>query len=112
MKRISGLLCFIIVCFAFCKKDVGGDDDTDGTNPPPDDTIPVVVTPPDPTLANSIGFFMDDWQPKTFITPDAKDTTIPSSAGITVTADAFTILTKISPKLFGNNANSWMGDFS
>lgn len=88
------------------------DDDTGGTNPPPDDTIPVIVTPPDPTLANSIGLFMDDWQPKTFTAPDSKDTTAPSSAGITVTVDASTILTKISPMLYGNNANSWMGDFS
>lgn len=103
----------ICVLFSFCKKEIGGnDDDNGGTLSPPDDTIPAIVTPADPTLANSIGFFMNDWQPKTFTAPDAKDTTVPASAGITVTVDASTVLTKISPLLFGNNANSWMGDFT
>jgi hypothetical protein len=112
-KTISLLMLGVCVLFSFCKKEIGGDDDNNGgTNPPPVDTIPVVVTPPDPALANSLGFFMDDWQPKTFAAPDAKDTATPASASITVTVDASTILSKISPILFGNNANSWMGDFS
>lgn len=114
MNRKIGLLAMAVsVVFSFCKKEVGDDDGGGGgNNPPPVDTTPVVVTPPDPTLANSIGFFMDAWQPKTFTAPEAKDTATPASASITVTVDASTILTKISPKMFGNNANSWMGDFS
>ncbi len=113
MKRTMSLLCIIVcVLFSFCKKEVGGNNDNGGTNPPPVDSTPVVVIPTDPALANSIGFFMDGWQPKTFTPPDAKDTTAPASASIIVTVDASTILTKVSPMLFGNNANSWMGDFS
>ena len=113
MKRMMSLLCITVcVLFSFCKKEVGGNDDNGGTNPPPVDTIPAIVTPTDPTLASSIGFFMDEWQAKTFSPPDAKDTAIPASASITVNIDASTILTKVSPMLFGNNANSWMGDFS
>lgn len=112
-KKIGLLMVAVAVLFAFCKKEVDNGDDNGGTTPPPPgDTTPVVVTPPDPTLANTIGFFMNDWQPKTFAAPDAKDTAAPTSANITVTVDASVILSKISPKLFGNNANSWMGDFS
>ncbi|HEX5151008.1 MAG TPA: alpha-L-arabinofuranosidase [Parafilimonas sp.] len=111
-KRIGVIMLAVCILFSFCKKEVGGDDNGGGTNPPPDDTIPVVITPTDPALAGSIGFFMDNWQAKTFIAPDAKDTAAPASANITVTVDASTILTKISPSLFGNNANLWMGDFS
>ena len=110
-----GLLGFAVcVLFSFCKKQIGGnDDDNGGTNPPPDDdTIPAIITPADPTLANTIGFFIDGWQPKTFTAPKAKDTAAPASSGITVTVDASTVITKISPLLFGNNANSWMGDFT
>lgn len=115
MKRlVCPVFLFICVSFAFCKKGVspapGGGDDNGGNNNP--DTIPAIVTPADPTLATSIGFFMDGWKSKSFSAPDAKDTTIPSSASITVTVDASTILSKISPLLFANNANSWMGDFS
>ncbi len=115
MKKTVSLLCFIIcIVFTFCKKDVdnnnnGGGGNNGGGNT---DSIPVVVTPSDPVLANSIGFFMDQWQAKTFTAPSYKDTAAPSSASITVNVDASTILTKISPYLFGNNANLWMNDFS
>ena len=112
MKRTMGLLCIAVcILFSFCKKGVDGGNGG-GNIPSPVDSTPVVVTPNDPTLANSIGFFMDDWAAKTFTAPDAKDTATPASANITVTVDASTILTKISPLFFANNANSWMGDFS
>jgi len=115
MKKKTSLLLPVVitVLFTFCKKEVDTGDDNGGNNG--SDTtvvIPPIATPDDPTLSNSIGFFMDDWQPKTFTAPDAKDTATPASANVTVTIDASTILTKISPRLFGNNANSWMGDFS
>ena len=115
MKKKTALLVLTVsVLFSFCKKEIGNDDDNGGNNGGGDTTVtsPPVVTPNDPALASSLGFFMDGWQPKTFAAPDAKDTTIPASANITVTVDASTILTKISPDLFGNNANLWMGDFS
>ncbi len=88
-----------------CKKEIDNNGDNNGGG---NDTIPVIITPTDPTVANSIGFFMNDWQPKNFIAPSYKDTTIPSSANITVTVDASTVVTKISPCLFGNNVNPYM----
>jgi hypothetical protein len=87
-----------------CKK--GG-----GTTPPPvipPDTTVVIAPAIDPPLANTIGFFLDDWQPKTFTTPSFVNTTVPSVAGYTVTVDRSSIITKIPRSLFGNNANIWM----
>jgi hypothetical protein len=110
-KRMSLLCLAICTSFAFCKKEINnnsnsGENNNGGNN----DTIPTVVTPCDPSVANSIGFFMEEWQPKNFKMPSFTDTATPTSANITVTVDASTVLTKISPTLFGNNANLWMGD--
>lgn len=110
MKIVLNLLmCFAILS---CKKEINNDNNGGDNGGGNNDTIPVIVTPTDPSVAGSIGFFMDDWQPKTFTAPSFKDTAIPGSASITVNVDASTIVTKISPLLFGNNANIWMGDFS
>ena len=81
---------------------------------------PVVVTPPaggdtpivpgvDPATANTIGFFLDDWQPKTFTAPEYTDAALASSTTSTVTVDATSIITKIPLPIFGHNAVWWMG---
>lgn len=75
--------------------------------PPPGDTT--IVPGVDPATANTIGFFLDDWQPKSFTAPAYDATSIPSSAGITVTVDATSIITKIPLSEFGHNAVWWMG---
>lgn len=70
---------------------------------------PVVVNPQvDPPLANTIGFFLNDWQPKTFTAPAYTAGTVPASAVYTVTVDNSIVLTKVPRSLFGNNANLWM----
>ncbi len=74
---------------------------------PPDSTH-VDPTSTDPATANTIGFFLDDWSPKTFTVPAFTDTTLPSSTSVTVNIDAGTILTKVPNSIFGNNANLWM----
>jgi hypothetical protein len=70
----------------------------------------VVIAPAvDPSIASTIGFFLDDWQPKTFTTPSYNEA--PLAAGIvnTVTVDAAAIITKIPLAEFGHNAVWWMG---
>src|SRR5438309_1421732 len=98
------LLAFVTVLS--CKKE------TKGINTPPQvdttDTAVVITPPVDPPVANTIGFFLNDWQPKSFTTPDFKDTTIPSSATYTVTVDASSIITKVPRGNAGANANIWM----
>jgi hypothetical protein len=75
--------------------------------PPPGDTT--IVPGIDPVTANTIGFFLDDWQPRSFTAPAYDAYGIPSSAGISVTVDATSIITKIPLSEFGHNAVWWMG---
>ncbi|MGH2642940.1 MAG: alpha-L-arabinofuranosidase [Chitinophagaceae bacterium] len=85
------------------------------TNPnPPDSTVSTVDTaynPVDPTPASSIGFFLNNWQPKSFTPPaNVKDTSTFAGAGdVTISVDMNNVITKVSPDIFGNNSNLWMG---
>lgn len=73
----------------------------------PGDTV--IVPGVDPAIANTIGFFLDDWQPKNFTAPSYIESSVVSSAENTVTVDATSIITKIPLSEFGQNAVWWMG---
>jgi hypothetical protein len=98
-----------VIFLASCKK---SDKDTPGPTPPPpppptgDTTIVPGVDPP---VAGTIGFFLDDWQSKSFTAPPFEGASVPATAGITVTVDATSIITKIPLSTFGQNAVWWMG---
>lgn len=80
-----------------------------GSPAPPGPDTSVVVNPAiDPPVANTIGFFLNDWQGETFIKPTFTDTGVPTSAPYIVTVDKSSIITKIPRSLFGNNSNTWM----
>jgi len=108
MKKVTGvcLSCMALMLATACSKkkpdkysgDEGGKDTT-GT---------VVTKPQDPQTAASIGFFLEGWKERTFTAPAATETAAPSSAAYTVTVDASTVASKISPALFGNNSNLYM----
>jgi len=68
-----------------------------------------IVPGVDPATANTIGFFLDDWQPKTFTAPAYTEGSIPASTTNSVTVDATSIITKIPLSEFGHNAVWWMG---
>lgn len=72
-----------------------------------DDTTKVVV-PPDPAVAPTTGFFIDSWQPVRFTAPAAVAGSSPASGAVKVLVDASTVICRISPALFGNNANPYM----
>ncbi len=103
-------LLVMVTLLSACKK---------GTTPPAPQpptgggTVPVTptaVTPvADPSVANTIGFFLDDWQPKTFVKPTFTDAATASASTTTVTADASSIITKIPLSEFGHNGVWWMG---
>ncbi len=97
-----GLIFVTTHTFSSCKKSSGGN------NPPVDDTT--TVNPQvDPPLATTIGFFMNDWQPKNFTLPAATTTgSVPAASGVTVTVDRSNVITKIPRSIAGNNANLWM----
>lgn len=99
----SILLPLLFLSWASCKKDNSGNG---GTNPPPVDTF---VTPVDPPLANTIGFFLDDWTPKTFTPPSFEEKPIPTENPTSfVTINVADVITKVPSSNFGQNANIWM----
>ena len=107
MKLKSFFIAVIFtVSFFSCKKNSG---DTGGKPvPPPTDTTVIIIPPVDPPVDGSIGFFLNDWLPRTFTPPSYKDTAIPFSSTYTVTVNPSSIITKIPMSIFGNNANLWM----
>ena len=81
--------------------------------PGPGDTAVNVIPPNDPPFAGTIGFFGNDFTPKTF-SPPAASVTVKSnlSPDAIVTVDMSQVSTKISKYLFGNNTNMWTGQMT
>jgi hypothetical protein len=97
---VSAAFCFLLSCH----KPGNG-----GGNPPVDTTVIPPVTPVDPPVENTIGFFLDNWAPKNFSLPSFTDTTAPAAAAnVFVTVDASKIITKVPSSITGQNANVWM----
>ena len=98
----------VMMLFFSCKKA------TTTVPPPPVTGGPTdtsSVTPvSDPAVENTMGFFLNDWKPKTFIAPPFTNATPPSTAAVTVTIDASSIITKIPLSEFGHNSVWWMGN--
>lgn len=107
MRKIPGIrfLCMALMIFPACNK---GSSDKQSGNGGTDTIGGSVVIPSDPAVASSIGFFMNEWVQKSFTAPAYTEMTPPSSATYTVTVDASTVVTKVSPSLFGNNSNLYM----
>lgn len=102
-KRLTfvAIILIVVIPFYSCGKKIT-------QSPPPTDTT--TVNPQvDPPLAPTIGFFMDDWEPKNFTIP-ASFTAAPLATGATfsVTVDRSDVITKIPRSIAGNNANIWM----
>ncbi len=108
IKRFDVYLLLVIVTVLSCKKTP-----TPAPVPLPPGgggTVDSIIVPGvDPATANTIGFFLDDWQPKKFTAPAFTEATKPASAINTVTVDATSIITKIPLSEFGHNAVWWMG---
>lgn len=100
---------FVTACavgfLSACKKSNSGGSTPPPPPPPPTDTVKPQVDPP---LANTIGFFLDDWQPVNFTVPSYQDTVIAGPAAYTVTVDRSAVITKVPRSIFGNNSNLWM----
>lgn len=96
------------IALSSCSKGSGGTNNNNGGEQPTPTGDTTIASPVDPAVAGTIGFFMNDWTAKNFTAPAYKDTTITVTNASTVTVDFANVLSKISPSLLGNNANSWM----
>ncbi|MBB6001368.1 alpha-L-arabinofuranosidase [Arcicella rosea] len=107
MKCFNPILCFglSIILGSSCSKTV----DENIITVPKDTTTVTVIPPVEPKIANTVGFFLDDWQAKNYIVPAYTDFAAPTQALTTVTVDASDIIAKIPQQIFGHNANTWMG---
>lgn len=104
--RVIRLILLAVVMFQSCKKN---NSHTGDLLPPEKDTSTIIVKPvPDPKVASTIGFFLDDWEPKSFIAPEYIDSEIPGVSANTITIDASKVITKIPRFITGHNANTWM----
>ncbi len=83
---------------------------SDPSDPPVIPPVDTIITPGvDPATANTIGFFLDDWQARTFTAPSFTGESVPATTSTTITVDATSIITKIPLSVFGQNAVWWMG---
>ena len=98
-----GIICLALINLTACSKNSPVKNDGDEETKP-DSTI----VPADPALAGTIGLFMNGWVQKNFTAPTYTEKAAPAAASLTVTVDASTVVTKISPALFGNNSNPYM----
>jgi hypothetical protein len=78
------------------------------SNPGNPDTS-TIVPPVEPPLAATMGFFLDDWSPRTFVAPAFKEVNVSGTPSNIVTVDASTIITKIPQSIFAQNAVFWLG---
>lgn len=103
------MIIISIVILQSCKK----------SNPPPvqsggggTTTTGPIIQGTDPAIASTQGFFLNNWQAKTFTVPNTVTATKPSASGaVAVTVDLSQIITKVSKYIFGNNTNPFMGQY-
>src|SRR5215831_4924713 len=86
------IVALLAITFLSCNKKAG-DNPTPPVNPGDTTTVNPQV---DPTLANTIGFFMDDWVPRNFTIPSSTTAaSVPTGSAYTITVDRSDVITKI-----------------
>jgi len=112
-KNFTRLCMAALFCLALqnCKKDNSGGNGGDTTNKT--DTITIITPPTEPAIAETQGFFLNNWQAKTFTAPSSQPVLKPQAIGpVTITVDLSKEITKVSNYEYGNNANPFMGQIS
>ena len=107
---------FMVIMIIACKKGntTGTKTTTTSTGDPGNGgaTGPI-SSPTDPSTAATQGFFLDDWQARTFTKPATTAAEKPSATtSITVTADYSQVVSKVSKYMFGNNINPFTGQYT
>lgn len=114
MKTLNKTFLIIAGCgliMQSCKKDNSSNNNGGGSTT--DTTAGPIIAPTEPAIANTQGFFLDNWQAKTWTAPATTPVTKPSASGaVTVTVDLSKEITKVSSLVYGNNANPFMGQIA
>jgi hypothetical protein len=116
MKKIW-IYAGMLLMLAACKKNndtTNNNNNNSGTSDPGNGGATGPITQPtDPAVAATQGFFLNDWQARTFTAPATKAVAKPSaSTTITVTADFSNVVSKVSKYMFGNNINPFTGQYT
>jgi len=106
MKPASLFTICLLIAMACGKKNVtpSGGGNNNGN------TVDSVYNPVDPAIAGSVGFFLNDWNSKTFTAPDFVSGTV-ASGNVTdsLTINVNKVITKVPKYVYGNNSNLWSG---
>lgn len=103
-KIILVTVSILLLQLSSCSKQ----DDSPDPTPTPED--PVIKPQTDPSVSNTIGFFLDNWTSKSLVSPtNYTVAAVPEVTTSTVTVDYANVITKIPSSIYGNNANLWSG---
>ncbi|WP_184545469.1 alpha-L-arabinofuranosidase [Mucilaginibacter sp. FT3.2] len=112
IKHISVIIVIVIVLQA-CTKAKTPDTTIVTTDTGNGGATGSITSPTDPSVAVSQGFFLDNWEAKTFTKPSVQNAAKPTTtASVTVTADFANVVSKVSKNLFGNNINPFTGQYT
>ncbi|MFI5159711.1 MAG: alpha-L-arabinofuranosidase [Sphingobacteriales bacterium] len=115
LKNLPALLIIVLLTVYSCKKEpVNNQQNNNNTNPLPvttGNTPGTIKKGTDPQVATAQGFFLtDSWQAKTFAVPSSTSSVSkPEVSNVTVNIDMSQVTTRVSPLIFGNNTNPFMG---
>lgn len=117
MKNIwTGLwiLLMVMIFNGSCRHDEDPEPAPEPVDPVPGIVLDSLYRPVDPSIAASIGFFLDEWQPRAFTIPASSDEGAVANGDPTdtINIDLNKVITKIPKYIFGNNANQWMGQIA
>ncbi len=104
-ENLLGMIC-IVLLFSSCHKSEEG-----GPDKSPPEEKDTAYHPESTNTSSTIGFFLEDWQKKTFSAPKhfSEGSTFEGEADATISVNMNKIVTKVPQYIFGNNSNTWMG---
>jgi hypothetical protein len=117
MKIVQSNLILIVNIAALlgaaaCKKGATSNNNNNSGGGGSTSTTDSVYNPVDPATPATVGFFMNNWAPRTWAGPGDSGTSPLSSSGPvsdSLTINVNQVLAKVPPTVFGNNSNLWMG---
>lgn len=102
----------VLLGAAACKKSVKESNSNNGSGGGGTTTTDSTYNPVDPSTPATVGFFSNNWKPKTFnATTDTAVSPLTTTTAVTdsLTINVNDVLAKTQPTVFGNNSNLWMG---